>query len=129
MPEQVTLDPERGIIEIVAHDKVTLGQMKESRKLVADACKSHPFRGLLHDMRAVTQAPTEDELFNFAKKTITSGRFQGIQLAVLTSQESALPHMFMTLTANRLGQSVRVFADRQAALVWLGDGHNQESDP
>ncbi len=128
MPERIDIDPERGIAEIVACNEVTIEQMKMSQRRVARACQSGSIRGLLCDARYITRAPDEGDLYRFAKQTVKSGSFQGIPFALVTRQESALPHMFLTMTVNRLGQTVRVFAERQAALEWLREMHAARQD-
>lgn len=119
MPEHTNIDPEWGIAEIVACDEVTIEQMTMSQRHVARACKSGSVRGLLYDGRYITQSPDEGDLYRFAKQTVKGGTLQGIPFALLTRRESALPHMFLTMTVSRLGHTVRVFAERQAALDWL----------
>jgi len=121
MPEELEIYPESGIVEIVARHEVTIEEMRESQARVARSHKSHPITGLLYDGRQITRAPKEEDLYFFAKQMVKSGRFKGIPFALLTSRESALPYMFLALTANRHGQIVRVFADRQTALDWLSE--------
>lgn len=128
MPEVVNIDPGRGIAEIVAHDEVTIDQMKASQKKIAKAIDHHALTGLLYDGRAIMSAPDDDDLFNFAKRTIKSGQLTGLQFAILTSEESSLPYLMLAMPAAQQGQHVRVFSERQAALEWLGDGCENKSN-
>jgi hypothetical protein len=119
MPENIDIASESGIAEIVARDEVTIEEMRESQARIALSHKARPITGLLYDGRHITRAPKEEDLYFFSKQMAKSGRFKGIPFALLTSRKSALPYMFLALTANRHGQTVRVFAERQAALDWL----------
>ncbi len=127
MPENVRIDPVRRIAEIVAYGQVTIGQMKDAREKVATAYKSNSISGLLHDVRQVTQPPSPDDLHEFAERTIKSEQYPGIRTSLLTSDESAFPHSLLTATSSRLGQFVRVFHHRQAALDWLSDEHSGDA--
>jgi len=128
MCEQLKIDHERGIAEIVASDEVTIEQMKASQKQLATAVAQRPLKGLLYDGRCITVAPSGDDLFDFAKKTVNRGDLRTMRYAMLTSQESALPYMYLALPIAQRGHFVKVFADRQTALEWLGDGHLENND-
>jgi len=127
MPEHVNIHPERGFAEIVSDGQVTIEHMKDARKKVAVAYKSNSISGLLYDVRQVTQPPNSDDLREFAEQTSKIGKFQGIRVSLVTSEDSAFPHSLLTATANRLGQLIRVFRNRQVALKWLSDEHNGDS--
>ena len=122
MPEQVKIDKERRIAEIISNGMVTVEHMVDARERVARAYISQDISGLLHDVRGVTQPPNRDDLLAFARETIGSGIFHELRIALLTNEESAMPHSLMAATAIRMGKHVRVFSDRQAAITWLVDG-------
>ena len=126
MAERVNINPERGIAEVVAYDEVTIDEMKKSQRQIVKAVKEYSLSGLLYDGRLITKAPCEDDLFDFAKKSIKRGDYRSIQFAMLSSHESALPYMHLTLPLVQHGHYVQVFAERQAALEWLGDGHEED---
>lgn len=123
MPETIIINREKEIVEIIATGVVTIDHMNVSRQQVVETFHVHPIKGLLYDGRAISQGPSQEDLFDFSIEATKSSDCDGIRFAVLTNEKSDLHYMSLAIPARNNHREVKVFTEREEAISWLKENN------
>ena len=116
MPEQLKINEELGIIEVYSFGEITVEEAEQSVKKSLRIFKERNIDKVLVDATSLTKLPGTVGIFQFFSNSPPE-----LSQALVISRDSFSEDLFSfgeNVAVNR-GKNVKLFFDREEALIWL----------
>ena len=119
MPQQIQIEPKDGYLNVKVSGVFDRAKAEQFIRLILDASYQHALSKIFIDSIEIEGEPSVTDRFELAE-LLASEQTRPIFMAILAPHELVEDGSFFETVAENRGVSIKVTADLEEALWWLG---------